>query len=131
MSKSQITEGVVVRIAHELDVLVEEMAELCVPTRRGPTELRLRRSLTRPIRDDFIWIDIQDQSDRLGRLFRMEVRDHTFEPGYVYALQRIWSPQMLRDAGGNVKRVVRFLKELRGGLLETIRTDLGLPDESA
>lgn len=132
MSESQVTEGIVIRIAHELEILVEEMAELCVPTRRGATELRLRRSLIfGRMGDDVIWIDIHEKRDRLGRLFRMDVRDMTFEPGYVYALQQIWSPQMLRDASGDVKRVARFLSEMRAGLLKTIRKDLGPTDESA
>lgn len=132
MSKSQITEGIVVRIEHELAALVQEIAEICVPARRGMTELRLRRSLSFGRPSDFIWIDIREEPDRLGQCFRMEVRDMTFEPGYVYTLQKIWAPHEIRGGGaGEVLSIVRFLSEISADLLREIRADLEPPDESA
>lgn len=138
MSESQITEGVVVRIAHELEVLVQEMAELCVPLRRGLTELRLRRTLyfgRQTLRSegevvetsaDFVWIDISEKPERLGRQFRMDVRDMTFEPGCIY---KIWS--FSTDARYDVLRITVFLSALGEKVLAKIRKDLELPGESA
>lgn len=133
MSKSQITEGVVVRIEHELAALVQEIAEMCVPARRGMTELRLRRSLIfGRMGDGAVRIDIYEKWGRLEREIQMEVRDHTFKPGYVYGAQKFWAPQEPRGGGaGEVLGVQQFLSEISAGLIREIRADLEPPDESA